>query len=269
MPSPVRKIVRLTSDFLLIIAAFFTAIFLRLGDVNFESPWLIEAAGLLLLVSLVAVPASGLHRNTLRYSSLHDFLLILRTITLIVVFHTLVLFLVSRLDSLPRSVPLLTWFVGIVYLSGPRVFFRLLKDNWAENKFSKAKQKPREDIALYGSVDVAELFLRGLRQKKDVPYKVISIFTNNREDFGTRIQGVNVIGSVADFEIFQQKRIDSGHLPVSKIVLTSRDVGINTVRELVKLGSKLGFSVERIPDMGRFESGDKVLNPYTDLQRSN
>ncbi len=265
LPPPIRKVLRLGSDFLLIVAAFFTAVYLRLGEINFELHWVFEAAASLLLVSLIVVPASGLHRTTWRYASLHDFLTILRTISLVIVVHTLVLFMVSRLDSMPRSIPLFTWFVGLVYLSGPRVLFRLLRDQWVENLFSYSNSEAREDIALYGSVEVAEQFIRSLRQKKSVPYRVVSIFSDSREDTGARIQGINVLGAVADLEIYQQKRISSGHLPLAKVVLTSRDVGIDTVRELVRVGSRLGFSVERIPDMGRFESGEKVLNPFTDF----
>ncbi len=266
LPSGVRKSASLVVDVLLIGMAFLSAIYLRFGYIDFSLKWVTEATGILLLVALLIVPWSGMHRSAWRYASLHDFVIILRTITIAVFVHTLVLFLVSRLDSLPRSVPLLTWFIGLVYLSGPRVMFRLLRDRWMATVFTSSPKTERERIALYGSVDVAELFIRGLRQRSNVPYKVAAIFTDNREHFGSRIQGIDVLGGAAELEKYQEKRIAAGRAPFSKVVLTSREVGIESVRELVRLSSRLGFTLERIPDMGRFESGEQVVNPHMDFK---
>ena len=68
----------------------------------------------------------GVHRGVWRFASLSDLRNIVLASTTSMLVFLLAMFLVDRLAAIPRSVPLIAWFMMIVLLSAPRVAYRHL-----------------------------------------------------------------------------------------------------------------------------------------------
>ena len=70
----------------------------------------------------------GLYRGIWRYASMNDLMQLARAVTVLIVAFALEMFLIFRLEGVPRSVPFINWFVLLAMLGGPRFLYRMLKD---------------------------------------------------------------------------------------------------------------------------------------------
>ena len=81
-------------------------------------------------------------------------------------------FLIFRLENIPRSFPVLLFIVSLFGVTGPRVFYRFLKD-----RFTKDIIK-RIPVFIVGDSNSSESFIRLTKNQKNSPYKVIGIITD-------------------------------------------------------------------------------------------
>src|SRR3546814_16698899 len=63
----------------------------------------------------------GLYRGVWRYASMNDLVAITKAVSLSLAIFLPITFLITRLDSLPRSWLVITWFVLIFLLGAPRM----------------------------------------------------------------------------------------------------------------------------------------------------
>src|SRR5271167_993819 len=82
---------------------------------------------------------TGLYRGIWRYASLPDLFNIARAVTLTVAVFLAAMFVVTRLEALPRSTLLIDWFVLIALLGAPRLAYRLSKDRGLDHILERAK----------------------------------------------------------------------------------------------------------------------------------
>src|SRR5258708_8884548 len=102
--------------------AFVAAVVLRMGVEAFELVPQVVLLGTVLFGAVAATVFSwtGLYRGVWRYASLDDIIAIVKAVTLSVLIFVALLFLITRLDALPRSTPILVWGVLIALLALPR-----------------------------------------------------------------------------------------------------------------------------------------------------
>ncbi len=67
--------------------------------------------------------------------------------TIAVVVFVLVMFVWTRLEPLPRSVPLIHWLVLTALLGGPRFLYRIVKDRRYDRR-REAEAGPRVPVVL-------------------------------------------------------------------------------------------------------------------------
>ena len=120
-----RNLLVLLHDTLMSFFAVIIAFGIRLGLGVFDQPEaVIETAILFSLIAFVAYLYSGLYRNVWVYISFSDSINILRIVTIIAILFIPLLFLITRMENVPRSVPVISWFVLVVLLSAPRLVYR-------------------------------------------------------------------------------------------------------------------------------------------------
>ena len=114
----------------MVVVAFYGTLWMRLGtgldyyDLSALALWI----GSFLAVSVFVFWFSGLYRGIWRYASMSDLVAIVRAVTIATLIYLAIMFLFTRLELLPRAVPLINWIVLICLLGGPRFIYRILKD---------------------------------------------------------------------------------------------------------------------------------------------
>src|ERR1700721_2477706 len=110
--------------------SFALALYLRLGDELLHyDPRLTLAYGIgFTAIAAVVFLGTGLYRGLRPYASPPDFFNIPRVAPLTVLIFLPVMFVFTRLETLPRSFLFINWLVLIALLGGPRLAYRLFKD---------------------------------------------------------------------------------------------------------------------------------------------
>ena len=137
------------------------SLYLRVGELFglYSGHYFIDMS---LLFAAIAVPIflySNMYQGIWRYASVEDLVAITKAVTLAILIFVPVLFLLTRLEQIPRSLPIIQWFVLMALLGGPRFLYRIFKDRRLEHVLSRTDHR-RVAVMLVGAGDAAELFIR-------------------------------------------------------------------------------------------------------------
>jgi len=242
-------------DIVMAAVAFLVSLFLRLGDqwlTYFPTTTLVLATAAFAGIAAASFLLNGLYRGVWRYASLNDMLAIARAATVTILVFILVMFLWTRLEAMPRSVPFINWFVLAALLGGPWFLYRAFKDRRLDFKLESQAER-RVPVLLVGASDGAELFLRALRRGPQRTYRVLGILAEKRKRVGHRIHDVPVIGTVADF-VSAVERFSGDDRP-QRVILTKDTMDGAKVRTLLDEATRLGMTLARVPRLTDFKSG--------------
>ena len=117
-----------------------------------------------------------LYRGIWRYASMNDLLQLARAVSIIVIIFSLLMFLLVRLEGIPRSLPFINWFVLLALLGGPRFIYRLYKDRGLDWKMGQQTSN-LIPVVLLGAGDEAELFIRASRSRSGSNYYPVGILS--------------------------------------------------------------------------------------------
>jgi FlaA1/EpsC-like NDP-sugar epimerase len=235
-------------DVVMATVAYPAALYLRVGDEMFDRWYGALQTGWPLWVAIAAVSflASRLYRGVWRYASLQDLWAVAQAVTIAVLAFVPALFLVDRLESLPRSVPLILGLLQLVLLGGPRFFYRVAKDRRMERR--RAAQ--RIPVLLIGAGDGAELFIRAMQNDPLAPYEPVGVIDDLGRRVGRVIHGVRVLGAAPDLERVARELADKGK-PPQRLIVTRVNAPIEGVvlRELFDAADRLGMTLARMPSL--------------------
>ncbi len=231
--------------------ALIVSLFLRLGEdiVFYPRDELYLAIGIFTTVSAVVFRLMKMYRGVWRYASLNDLFNITKASSLTILIFLIILFAVTRLEDLPRSLPIISWFVLIALLGGPRFLYRLLKDRRLNFHLDKDAHL-RVPVLLVGSGDSAELFIRDVA-RTDSNYRVVGIVSDIAARVGRNIHGVEIMGTIDQISIVVQKLSNLGSRPQRLIVTSERFQSIK-MKELFEIAGGLGMNIARLPSLSDF-----------------
>lgn len=251
-----KREVALVHDTVMAGLSLAVALFLRVGDGVFShhySSSLTWGVPIFMVISIVVFRAVGMYRGLWRYSSVPDLVSIVKGVTLAILVFLPVLFLVNRLETMPRTIPLIQWMVLIMMLGAPRLAYRLLR-----NKFSflgkPANDSKRIPVLLYGAGDGAEIFIRSC--KSSTLYQPVGILDDNHKTKGLSIHSIPVLGGADNLDkILKRLKSKKGLVP-QKIIITDDSVlrdNADTVRQITEMANEHGLSLGRLPDLSELK----------------
>lgn len=209
-------------DILMVPIAWLAAFWLRF-NLDFIPPEslgiAIKTMPLVILINGGFFLMFGLYRGVWRFASLPDLLRIGQAVILGVLTSSAILFLLMRLDGIPRSVPLLFAILLVGALGIPRFIFRLAKDH-------NFRPRHSANVLVVGAGRAGEMLVRDLIRQPDRKYSPVAFVDDNASKLGKEIHGVRVVGSPDD------------------IACLVRDLSIDVI--LIALPSATGAEVRRI-----------------------
>jgi len=236
-------------------ASFLISLYLRLGD-DMMRLWSGTDLWLgVLLFAAVAAPiflSQQLYRGVWRYASVNDLMALTRAATMTVLVFTVLLFMVTRLETLPRSVMFINWFVLMALLGGPRFLYRSFKDG-RQRVRHMANSHNQVPVLLVGAGDEAELFIRATRNP-DAEYRPVGLVCERNTRVGRNIHGIDVLGSTDDLEEVVATLRRKGQAP-QRLIITDHRMDGAEVRILLDLADRLGMALARIPRLTDLKDG--------------
>jgi O-antigen biosynthesis protein WbqV len=126
---PIKRLVHpwgLALDVVLAGVTYVGAYLIRLDPVFYEAYWpiIFRTTPIVMALAGISFAATGLYRSLPKYASLDTLISIARSCTVAVALSALVIFLLWRGTSFPRSVPIIHWMLMFLALSGVRMLPR-------------------------------------------------------------------------------------------------------------------------------------------------
>lgn len=184
-------------DAVLLTAAYFGAFVLRLGHEGAlgKLEIIAETLPILLSVSLFVHLRLGLFHSILRYASLETAFAVLKSTIISVAVTCTVLFLVFRLDDVPRTVFVIHGMAALLLVGGVRLAFRLRRRG-----AQRRHRASGTSVLLYGVEDTTEWVLRGLEKESAVAWKAVGLIDDEPLRHGRRLRGIKVHGGLGILE---------------------------------------------------------------------
>ncbi len=254
LPNP-RAAIAFVHDVVMAGLSFWISMLLRLGgDLSpLQKQVLLPGAALFGVSAAIVFLGLRLYRGIWRYASMNDLVALARAVTILVALFALEMFLLFRLDGVPRSLPFINWFVLMALLGGPRFVYRLIKDRRFDWRLTPDGDD-KVPVLLVGAGDEAELFIRAIARNDGAAYRPVGIASESRGRVGRMIHGVSVLGTVDEIETIVTNL--NGHNRPQRLVLTKDTIKGAEVRELLESAERLGLTVARLPRVDDLKSGE-------------
>ena len=231
-------------DFFIFFLSFFIALILRL-DLDYAS-FLMEIlwifAILFSISNIIILNYYGLYHGIWRYASMHEIISIFKSIFISTLFIIVLLFLVFRLQDIPRSFPILLFIVSLLGVTGPRVLYRILKDK-------VSKKKTKIPVLVVGDNDISENFIRLTKTEKNSPYNVVAIIGTKKSGVGRRIHNIPIISTIDNLKLLEQ---NIKKYELQRVIIADHSVNSELIESLYVFSKKNGFAIGIIPKVSNF-----------------
>lgn len=245
-----NRILAIAHDIAMVPVAWLAAFWLRfnMGAVPAEASN--AALGSVLVVIVVqafAFQYYGLYRGVWRFASIPDLVRIVKSVLVGVAFSAVIVFLMTRMEGVPRSTFPLYGLLLITFLGGSRLLVRWSKDRRLYGSGGKR-------VLIVGAGKAGEMMARDLLRSRDENYEIVGFVDDSRSKRGREIHGVRVLGPCDELIDFSE------YLGVDLILLALPSATSKQMRRLVDLCEKTGVPFRTLPPMDRLMAGDISLS---------
>ena len=216
--------------------------------------FIVQGTIIFAVIAATAFWYMGLYRGIWRYASTNDAIQITKAVTVTVLVLLPVMFLWSRAEFLPRSFPVINWFVLIALLGGPRFAFRLFKDRHFEFSVETTTGKAGIPVLLVGASDAAETFIREIARQRGTAYRIVGILDEKGRRVGRHIHNVPVLGTPESLTAVLRRLSLRGVRP-QRLIVTKQELSPELVRGLLDIAEANGMTLSRLPRLTEFHSG--------------
>ncbi len=255
LPSQARGGVAVAHDIAMAALSFLLALYLRLGVNPFIHMQAYALPGMMLftLICATVFSAMRLYRGLWRYASLPDMVAIVKAVTVAVALFSMAMFVLTRLDGLPRSVPFINWLLLIALLAGPRLAYRALKEGRLQIDIGTAELR-RIPLLLVGATGNAELFIRDCLRDTRSLYRIVGLLDENPVRKNRALHGIRIYGNTANMRTVI-RRLERRGLKPQRIILTDPNWTSDQVKALLLQTEALGLPLGRLPQLEEFKQG--------------
>jgi FlaA1/EpsC-like NDP-sugar epimerase len=249
-----RAFATFAHDIVMAALSFVLSFYLRVGgDISQYSPTLLLTYDLAFTATAAVVFLwIGLYRGIWRYASLPDLLALFRAATLIILIFFPVMFVVTRLADMPRSLVGINWLLLMALLGGPRFAYRIFKDRGLDHVFENATYDP-VPILLIGAREGADLFIRSVARDSRRSYRVVGILADGTARVGRDIGGVPILGTFDEIETVVAELTRRDNRPQRLIVCTD-PLERPVARRFLDFSAETGIPLARVPRLTDFRT---------------
>ncbi|VAX08678.1 UDP-N-acetylglucosamine 4,6-dehydratase [hydrothermal vent metagenome] len=242
-------------DLVMVPVAWFCAYWLRFNLGVIPETYLERAVAVLPLLIVIQAGMNwffGLYRGVWRFASIPDLIRILQAVTVALIVDFGLLFLVFRLEDVPRSVPIIFGVLLVMLLTGPRFFYRWLKDHHIDLRSG-------ERVLIVGAGKAGEMLVRDLLRKGSHSYRPVAFVDNKQRWHGQDVHGIPVVDDCnAIPQVVEKYNIDF-------VMLAVPSARPAQMRHLVELCEQSGVQFRTVPELDALMSGRVTINQLREV----
>jgi len=242
-------------DMIMVPVAWLGSYWLRFNLAEIPPEFLARAVLVLPLVMAVQALAYyffGMYRGVWRFASLPDLVRILKAVAAGTAMAIGILFLLFRMEEVPRSIALLYPLILIILLSGPRFLYRWSRDH-------KLNLKSGKRVLIVGAGQAGEYLVRDLLRKRDHEYLPVAFVDDKARRHGQDLHGVRVVGSCEEIPDVVRR------LDIELIMLAVPSAKATQVRRIVELCEQSGVPFQTVPPLDALMSGKVSINELREV----
>jgi FlaA1/EpsC-like NDP-sugar epimerase len=243
-------------DLAMIPVAWFGAYWLRFNLERIPGDFLGRAVDMLLPVIVVQGAAAwyfGLYRGLWRFASVPDLVRIVKAVVAGTTIAALVIFMLTRMQDVPRSVFPLYGMLLIGLLGGPRLLYRWFKDQRLYTQHGKR-------VLIVGAGRSGEMLVRDLLRQSPPLHEPTAFVDDDRRKIGKEIHGVPVVGGCDALpEVVREEGIDL-------VLLAVPTASSAQMRRIVGLCESAGVAFRTLPRMQDLVAGHVGVKEIRDVR---
>ncbi len=194
---------------------------------------------------------TGLYKGMWRFASLPDLWNIFKSGIFGELVIVLSLFLLNRLEGVPRSVFILYPVALMLLLGTPRIIYRLWKDSLREDKTSRQQR-----VLILGAGQAAEMLSRDMRRHAQL--QPVGFLDDNKRLHGAKLRGIPVMGDMS-----RVKEIATA-IAADMLVIAIPSATNQQMQHLVEVCAQSGLPFRTLPRIQELIAG---LSRIGDLKK--
>ncbi|MCK4353028.1 polysaccharide biosynthesis protein [candidate division WOR-3 bacterium] len=237
---------------------YYLSFALRFSSFTFPHDFLIflKTLPIVLLIKFFAFTYFKVYKGIWRYASIKDLLDILKAATISTSIIIFVIFTLSRGEGYPRSVPIIDWFLTVIFIGGLRFSIRIRKER-AQPPAPGSKR-----TLIIGAGDAGIMILKEMKTNPQIGYNPIGFIDDDTTKQGRTIQGIHVLGRQTDIpRLVRQQRI-------AEIIIAIPSASGDEMREIVKQCEVSGVKFKTLPVLGDVINGTVSISQIKDVDVS-
>jgi len=256
MRSYYRRLVLILLDIIMVPIAWYGAYWLRFNLDLIPKQELLYATYLLpclILIQFLVFWILGLYRGLWKFTSLPDFVRILKAVVFGVTLSLIVLFFIPF--KIPRSVVLIYAWLLVSFLGGTRFLYRWFKNYYSGN-FKEGKRS-----LIVGAGQAADLLIREFFRNTTLnsKYNVVAIVDDDISRQGCEIHGIRVIGSLNDIPDVISK------YDIEQVVIAMPSANATVVRRIIDYCRDANIESSTIPNLNDIVSGNVAVSSLREV----
>ena len=228
--------------------------FLRLGWSGLEIylPTISDMTLLFTLVSAIIFAIARLQRIAWRFISLNDVLLIAATSAAANLVFLTLMFMVNRLEGVPRSIIVINTLLLTCMMIGCRIVLRL----WNERSpafINSIGSNVVTPVLLIGATEAADAFILSSIRDPQSTFKVIGIVDTGARPKGSLMRGIPILDRIDHLEDCFAGLVAKGTSPKA-IVVSDSSLRGQRLEGIVDIGARYSIKILRLPNINDLES---------------
>lgn len=241
----------LAADFCLITLSYLLAYKIRFeGEIPTQYFSIIEQTILAVVsIKIVTFFIFNLYRGMWRYTSLVDFINVIKAVAVSSIIIILIILFLYSLQGFPRSVFILDFLLTLVFIAGIRLGIRLYLSRNQKAFFPVFGKKDRKAklMLLIGAGNTGEHILRELMDNPAINMFPVGFLDDDRGKLGQEIHGVPVLGHIDQIE-----EID---IDYEEILICVPSATGAQMRRIVEICERSGKPFKTMPPLGELIDG--------------
>ncbi|MDD1649233.1 MAG: polysaccharide biosynthesis protein, partial [Methylococcaceae bacterium] len=200
-----------------------------------------------LIIQALVFSRLGLYRGVWRFASVPDLIRIGKAVVVGATLIAVALYLYTRLQGVPRSVlPLYMMLLGCL-LAGPRLIYRM----WKDQSLSLATG---QRTLVVGAGRAAELLVRDLLRERDARFTPVALVDDKPAKKGSEIHGVRVRGQCEQIPVLIEQ------LEIEAILIAVPSATDREMRRIVEICEGTGLPFLTLPSVHDLLAGQMFGN---------
>src|SRR3989339_1292436 len=228
--------------------AFYLAMGLRYSSFNIptmSAARLLELSAIMATIQSIIFLQNSFYKGLWRYSSTNDLLRVIRGSMLATLGSFAILFFLTRLENIPRSVLVIDWLLLVILLGGGRFAYRIFRDY---NVIKKNNTEMR-NILIVGAGVAGEQFLRNIRSNPQLNLRVVAFVDDDSNLHNKQIHQVPVAGDIEKIPTVCEK------YGVHKIFVAIPNIASERLRSIINLCREVHAPIKILPRVSDMLSG--------------